>query len=83
LGWPVKTGSRRREKHYADSQECRAQRCKAPDLVVRDGKKDTYTVPYGAVNAMLLNEFLKECRKVDAQAGELIFFSFLASPKTF
>ncbi len=35
-----------------------------PDLVVngRDGK--AYTVRYEAVNAMLLNEFLKEHRKV-------------------
>jgi hypothetical protein len=31
-----------------------------PDLVVRDAKGDIYTVRYDAVNAMLLNEFLKE-----------------------
>jgi hypothetical protein len=31
-----------------------------PDLVVRDKKAEIYTVRYGAVNAMLLNEFLKE-----------------------
>ena len=37
-----------------------------PDLVVRDKKGETYTVRYDAVNAMLLNEFLKEHRKVDA-----------------
>ena len=30
------------------------------DLVVRDDKGDIYTVRYDAVNAMLLNEFLKE-----------------------
>jgi hypothetical protein len=42
-----------------------------PDLVVRDAKGDTYTVPYDAVNAMLFNEFLKECRKIDAQVGEI------------
>jgi len=35
-----------------------------PDLVVRDEKGDIYTVRYDAVNAMLLNEFLKEHRKV-------------------
>jgi trimeric autotransporter adhesin len=35
-----------------------------PDLVVRDGKGEIYTVRYEAVNAMLLNEFLKEHRKV-------------------
>ena len=33
-----------------------------PDLVVRDEKGDIYTVRYEAVNAMLLNEFLKEHR---------------------
>jgi hypothetical protein len=31
-----------------------------PDLVVRDAKGEVYTVRYEAVNAMLLNEFLKE-----------------------
>jgi anion-transporting ArsA/GET3 family ATPase len=36
-----------------------------PDLVVRDEKGDIYTVRYDAVNAMLLNEFLKEHRKVE------------------
>ena len=35
-----------------------------PNLVVRDAKDDIYTVRYDAVNAMLLNEFLKEHRKV-------------------
>jgi len=36
-----------------------------PDLVVRDNKGEIYTVRYDAVNAMLLNEFLKEHRKVE------------------
>jgi hypothetical protein len=36
-----------------------------PDLVVRDAKGEIYTVRYEAVNAMLLNEFLKEHRKVE------------------
>ena len=36
-----------------------------PDLVVRDQNGDIYTVRYEAVNAMLLNEFLKEHRKVE------------------
>src|SRR5207253_181898 len=31
-----------------------------PDLVVRDANGQIYTVRYEAVNAMLLNEFLKE-----------------------
>jgi len=36
-----------------------------PDLIVRDDKGEIYTVRYDAVNAMLLNEFLKEHRKVE------------------
>ena len=36
-----------------------------PDLVVRDEKGDIYTVRYDTVNAMLLNEFLKEHRRVE------------------
>jgi hypothetical protein len=36
-----------------------------PDLVVRDENGQIYTVRYDAVNAMLLNEFLKEHRKVE------------------
>ena len=35
------------------------------DLVVRDENGEIYTVRYDAVNAMLLNEFLKEHRKVE------------------
>jgi trimeric autotransporter adhesin len=35
-----------------------------PALVTRDAKGQIYTVRYDAVNAMLLNEFLKEHRKV-------------------
>ena len=35
-----------------------------PDLVVRDENGEVYTVRYDAVNAMLLNEFLKEHREV-------------------
>jgi hypothetical protein len=36
-----------------------------PDLVVRDAGGKPYTVRYEAVNAMLLNEFLKEHRTVE------------------
>jgi uncharacterized coiled-coil protein SlyX len=36
-----------------------------PDLVARDTKGEVYTVRYEAVNAMLLNEFLKQHRKVE------------------
>jgi hypothetical protein len=39
-----------------------------PDLVARDEEGKPYTVRYEAVNAMLLNEFLKEHRKVEEQA---------------
>jgi len=38
-----------------------------PDLVARDADGEAYTVRYEAVNAMLLNEFLKEHRKVEEQ----------------
>jgi hypothetical protein len=38
----------------------------SPDLVVRDDQGEVYTVRYEAVNAMLLNEFLKEHSKVKA-----------------
>ena len=34
-----------------------------PDLVVRDKNGEIYTVRYDQVNAMLLNEFLKEHKK--------------------
>jgi hypothetical protein len=36
-----------------------------PDLVVRDKEGNPYSVRYDQVNAMLLNEFLKEHRKVE------------------
>jgi Chaperone of endosialidase len=36
-----------------------------PDLVVRDRNGEIYRVRYDAVNAMLLNEFLKEHRKTE------------------
>jgi hypothetical protein len=36
-----------------------------PDLVVCDKNGEIYTVRYDQVNAMLLNEFLKEHRRVD------------------
>jgi hypothetical protein len=36
-----------------------------PDLVVRDRDGEIYSVRYEAVNAMSLNEFLKEHRKVE------------------
>ena len=41
-----------------------------PDLVARDEKGKPYTVRYEAVNAMLLNEFLKEHRQVEPQRND-------------
>jgi len=38
-----------------------------PDLVARDGQGKPYSVRYEAVNAMLLNEFLKEHRTIEQQ----------------
>jgi len=42
-----------------------------PDLVARDDQGKPYTVRYEAVNAMLLNECLKEHRKVEAQEATI------------
>jgi trimeric autotransporter adhesin len=42
-----------------------------PDLVVRDKEGKPYTVRYDQVNAMLLNEFLKQHRTVQAQQKEI------------
>ena len=42
-----------------------------PNLVVRDENGAIYTVRYEAVNAMLLNEFLKEHRKVEVQQSKV------------
>src|SRR5204863_5805377 len=38
-----------------------------PDLVTHDGKGQLNTVRYEAVNAMLLNEFLKAHRRIEEQ----------------
>jgi hypothetical protein len=38
----------------------------SPELVTLDGEGKPETVRYEAVNAMLLNEFLKEHRKVES-----------------
>ena len=42
-----------------------------PDFVVRDQTGQIYTVRYDAVNAMLLNEFLKAHRKMEAQQQQI------------
>jgi len=42
-----------------------------PDLVARDEQGKPYTVRYEAVNAMLLNEFLKEHRKVEEESDQI------------
>ena len=43
-----------------------------PALVVRDQEGKAYTVRYEAVNAMLLNEFLKEHCKVGEQETTIV-----------
>jgi trimeric autotransporter adhesin len=50
-----------------------------PDLVVRDKNGEIYSVRYDQVNAMLLNEFLKEHRKV--QELEATVASLVATVK--
>jgi hypothetical protein len=42
-----------------------------PALVARDEQGKPYTVRYEAVNAMLLNEFLKARRQIDAQQKQI------------
>ena len=42
-----------------------------PDLVTHDAKGELSTVRYEAVNAMLLNEFLKEHRTVQQQEATI------------
>jgi uncharacterized coiled-coil protein SlyX len=42
-----------------------------PDLIVRDENGEIYSVRYDAVNAMLLNEFLKEHRKNEEQEATI------------
>ena len=42
-----------------------------PDLVVRDKEGKPFSVRYDQVNAMLLNEFLKEHRKVEEQSRKI------------
>ena len=42
-----------------------------PDLVMRDPDGKAFTVRYEAVNAMLLNEFLKQHRRVQEQEATI------------
>ena len=42
-----------------------------PDLVVRDKNGEIYTVRYDQINAMLLNEFLKEHRKIEEEEATI------------
>jgi len=42
-----------------------------PDLIVRDKEGKPYSVRYDQVNAMLLNEFLKEHRTVQEQGASI------------
>jgi hypothetical protein len=43
----------------------------SPDLVVRDKNGEIYSVRYDAVNAMLLNEFIKQHRKNEQQEATI------------
>src|SRR5437773_11872490 len=43
-----------------------------PDLVVRDKEGKPYSVRYDQVNAMMLNEFLKEHKKVQSLEAQLV-----------
>jgi len=54
--WSVRDTARRSDRYDGD-----------PDLVARDENGEVYIVRYEAVNAMLLNEFLKEHRRVEEQ----------------
>jgi hypothetical protein len=42
-----------------------------PALIIRDAEGRPYTVRYEQINAMLLNEFLKEHRKVETQEATI------------
>jgi len=42
-----------------------------PDLVARDDQGKPYSVRYEAINAMLLNEFLKEHRTMEELKKEI------------
>ena len=48
------------ERYTAIRLDCRGSRKVNPALVVADKEGKPFTVRYDAVNAMLLNEFLKE-----------------------
>ncbi len=50
-----------------------------PNLVTRDAKGDIYTVRYEQVNAMLLNEFLKEHRRVEEQQATVAGLQSIAA----
>ena len=43
-----------------------------PDLVMRDKEGKPFTVRYDAVNAMLLNEFLKAHRKIEKHGATIV-----------
>jgi hypothetical protein len=43
-----------------------------PDLVVHDKEGKPYSVPYNQVNAMLLNEFLKEHKRAEEQQARVV-----------
>src|SRR5258705_8075121 len=42
-----------------------------PKLTIRDGKGQIESIRYNAITAMLLNEFLKEHKRVEAQQSKI------------
>ena len=46
-----------------------------PDLVVRDKEGKPYSVRYDQVNAMSLNEFLKEHQKVQELEKQILYLT--------
>ena len=53
-----------------------------PDLIVRDKEGKPYSVRYDQVNAMLLNEFLKEHRKMEKLQNDLKYSRATAKGNT-
>ena len=50
-----------------------------PDLILRDQEGKPYAVRYEQINAMLLNEFLKEHKKVEKQQASIAQLKFTAA----
>ena len=68
VSFHYKTGRQRRPQFGLIAEEVAKVN---PDLVVRDNEGKPYTVRYDQVNAMLLNEFLKEHEKLEEQQATI------------